>query len=568
MSVLFDEWTKAIRGAGKPLHQNRLIELAAKHVRDYSPFIDNYNIGEFVCYHGRLAEISGIQQGGNPKQGNFNILHLTFFDGSDPIYVVGGIIKVPNKEYFSKADYQIDWLGCVASILGKDNRFVHLRNEQGDTWCLKELLPSISHHELNLARSLLDEELTQDGELITKNTEELVQYIWKIKNDGGNHYLCHAFAISVGLLACPQVKQLGDRWVNVKAWEKLKRRKKLRPPRHLTILGEEGDPDEEVDEPIKRSRKKRLVKEDENKHERYDWRENRPRSVRIVLRARNYYEGWLPLTEREVFLFPPIDQEVLLHHNFSDEPQYILAWVDLQDRHIWAKSGMYEVLRQNRIYPGAKLSLSYRTDREYDLATLPPKTDEPVNVWRMWLEGDEIQYSIDAEPRRYDIDEDVFIADAKFEDLPALFRQAEEAGNSIFGLMYEKAKEWQKEIGGQELFITAEELFQAIHFDRYGRMTTKATIATELWQRLAFEPVGKGRYRFRPEFKSQVRPPHEGETKAQALQSVRVDFFRLDLLKSNISKQAEKIRDLQPKIYALRQGFISIDRLIGDRIEA
>ena len=567
MSVLFEEWAKAIRAAGRPLHQNRLIEIADQHIRDYSPFTDNDKFGEFVCYQGRPAEISGIQRGSNPKQGEFNILQLTFFDGSDPFYVVGGIVKTPDKKFSSASEHPIDWTICIALILGKDDRLIHLRNEQGDIWCLNELLPSVSNHELDLAISLLDEELTPEGNLITRSTQELVQYIWKIPNDGGHRYHCYAFAIAVELVKYPQVKQLGDRWVHIKAWEKMKQRNKLRPPRHLTILGDEDEPEEEEDRKHRR-RKKHHAKEGGKTQERGDWRNNRPKSVRIVLRARNYYEGWLPLTERELCLFPPIEQEILLHHYFSDEPQYILAWVDLEDRRIWANSGMYDVFRQNRIYPGAKLALSFRTDREYDLATLPRISDEPVNVWRMWVEDDEIQYSLDIEPRYYDIDEDVFIADARFEDLPALFQQAEQASNSIFGLMYRKAEEWQKEIGDQKLFVTADKLFQAIHFDKYGRMTTKATIATELWQRLAFEPIGKGMYRFRPEFKSKIRPPHEGETKTQALQSVREDFIRLHRLKLNISKQTEKIRNLRPKIFVLRQGFISISKVISDRTEA
>jgi hypothetical protein len=53
--------------------------------------------------------------------------------------------------------------------------------------------------------------------------------------------------------------------------------------------------------------------------------------------------------------------------------------------------------------------------------------------------------------------------------------------------------------------VTADRLFQAVHFDEQGRMTSKATIVWELWRRLAFEAIGSGRYRFRPEFGDSVR---------------------------------------------------------------
>jgi len=59
--------------------------------------------------------------------------------------------------------------------------------------------------------------------------------------------------------------------------------------------------------------------------------------------------------------------------------------------------------------------------------------------------------------------------------------------------------------------VTAGDLFQSIHFaDDRGRLTGKATIAWELWRRLAFEPAGDGKYRFRPEKGDRVRSVRPG----------------------------------------------------------
>jgi hypothetical protein len=128
-------------------------------------------------------------------------------------------------------------------------------------------------------------------------------------------------------------------------------------------------------------------------------------------------------------------------------------------------------------------------------------------VRRVFLTDDgELEYEEVDEPRRYEITDEVFVAAARWEDLPALFEQAEEAGNSIFGLMYNKCCEWMKVHGNQPLYVTAEQLFKAIHYDDQGRLTSPATIAWELWRRLAFRSMGDGRYQFRPEQEDKIRP--------------------------------------------------------------
>ena len=62
--------------------------------------------------------------------------------------------------------------------------------------------------------------------------------------------------------------------------------------------------------------------------------------------------------------------------------------------------------------------------------------------------------------------------------------------------MFKTCQRWQKERSAP-LIVTADELFKAIHFEL--RLTSKATIAWELWRRLAFRPLVNGRYQFHPE---------------------------------------------------------------------
>jgi hypothetical protein len=238
------------------------------------------------------------------------------------------------------------------------------------------------------------------------------------------------------------------------------------------------------------------------------WRKDHPDHAIFTMRARHYYEGWLPLSKKVRRLFPPLgieQQEVTFHHHFGDEPESFHAYVDRDAGRVWVSPEMYDTFRSHGIYPGARLRLSARNEQQFDLATRPADKAEPIHVWQMWLNEDgEIEYDEFEEQPRYDIDDDVYVADVRFEDREALFRQAEETGAGVYQLMYEKAVEWWEENDPESLVVTADQLFDAIHFDEQGRMVSKATIGWELWKRLAFKPLGGGRYRFRPEFGGEV----------------------------------------------------------------
>lgn len=529
-----------IRKAGRPLHANILARAAVRaHLeragseRSYAPGAQ-YAPQEVISFDGQQATVLAVEPASNPKQGAFKILTLMLEDGTER-YMAAEVAGAPAEHKRSVTDAEVDQViaehgatvrAAVSDALGGDGRFVWFQDPQGDLWCLADMPPVVSEEDLAKVAAALPRDI-ENGELVSSTTEELVRAVWGSGDDGSAEYALRAFALGRALLECEGVEYMVGRWVWTGAWRAFTQREPLTSPRMPTQVEIPAGIAEASEAEIEEENRRELVAETgdelptEDASEAEDlesWRSNRLIHATFTLSARHYYEGWLPLTKQAQRLFPPFaagKQEVIFHHHFADSPESFPAWVDREEGRIWVSKQMYETLRNHRIYPGARLRISARNEREYDIYTRPPTKEGTIRVWRMWLENGTIQYDPPyEEPRQYDIDDDVFVADVRFEDLDALFRQAEKAGNSIFGLMYAKCVEWCEAQGRKDLLVTADDLFEAIHFDEEGRMTSKATIAWELWRRLAFKSVGGGSYLFRPKFgglmrsaEIQTRPP-------------------------------------------------------------
>ncbi len=517
--VDLDALEDQIRSAGKPVHINSLARAAAQSWssrlatrRQYAPG-SRYARGEIVLIDGQAYVVKAVTPARNQEQGHFQIVALELPDGTKRLKAAQ-VRGAPAEPHQVSADgvcpESIDdgrhVRAVVGEALGEDPRFDRLEDSQGDQWCLVQMLPEVGAREISRALRALRGDL-QEGELASKTTAELVWEVWRMPEDGSAEYALHAFALGLALSRRGGVQSLAGRWVRAKAWDTFTRRSELTVPRqgsHVHIPEGVTPAAEQTDEPPGPDVNDDIPQALSPGREDLEfWRSSRPASAAFVLHAHHYYEGWLPLSRKLGELFPPFScacQEIVLHHHFGNEEESFRGWVDRHRGRIWMSQHVYETFRRCGIYPGARLRVTPRSEQEYDLATQPASSDEDIRVWRMRLVGGKIEYSDDLEPRRYDIDDHVFIADVRFEDLGALFRQAAEAGNSIFGLMYRKSVEWWEAAGRKDLHVSADRLYEALHMNPKGRMTTRGTIAWELWQRLAFKPLGGGIYLFRPEY--------------------------------------------------------------------
>lgn len=508
-----------IREAGSPLHINRLAPIAVRlwlesqaGQRAYAPGAI-YAEGEVVQFHGRSARVIAVQPGDNPKQGKFHIVTLRFEDDSQK-RVAAAIDGAPDAEHVEISDARVQamldddgWRIRVAiqEALDEDGRFCTFRNEQGDFWCLTKILPAISRRELAQVWAIIRSQAGAES-LAPLSTGSLMRRIWQLENDGSMEYQLFEFALNVTLAQFDELRYVAAAgWVMESAWRKLGERPSLIGPRMATEVPAAMDSeDEEEDTPGRGN----IVTEEEMESQPVvadveSWRSQRREQVTITLHPNHYYNHWLPLRGLMQWLLPPWDCQVTLHFHLDGNTGSCIAWVDPEQKKVLAGRELYDAFANSGVYPGARLVFSHRgSDYEYDVRTVPFEGEQPVTVRRIGLTDGELEVWDDEEPLRYQVDGDVFVASARWEDLRALFRQAEEAGNSIFGLMYKVCQRWQK-VRGEPLIVTADELFQKVHRDY--RMTSKATIAYELWRRRAFEPVGQGRYRFQPEKGEGVR---------------------------------------------------------------
>lgn len=544
MEVNADELAQLILKKGRPVHLNQLVPVAVEawletlsRERRYMPG-DSYSAGEIIRFNGQPAKVEAVQIDGNPKQGRFQILKLAFPDGTKR-YVAAGVRGAPIEEHqpvvVDKKQVQriieqhdLAVRAAIKRALDADDRFVWFQDAQGDHWCLVEMLPEVKGEEIARVLRLL-RGLLADGEIHPKPTEDLVMALWGQENDGSKDYMLKAFSLNVALWQRQDVRWLGDGWVLEAEWQELQERPTLVAPRQPNVITipqgvrpveeEDDGADVDVEEGEQPTATDTVEKDLEA------WRRNRILNVTIALKAQHYYGNWLPLTRAMRRLLPPRASGayvVTFYHRFGAKEESFQAYVNWGQRRILGSPKMYEAFYEHGIYPGARLVISHRgSEREYEIRTKPVESEQRVLVRRVFL-GDDgtLEYEEVEEPIRYEIEEDVFVADARWDDLDALFRQAEEVGAGIFQLMYEKCCEWWKEKGRQPLYVTASELFPAIHFDERdrGRLTSKATIAWEMWRHRAFEPVGGGRYRFRPEYGDQVRVTGPGTSpKAQGL---------------------------------------------------
>jgi hypothetical protein len=523
-NVDLEALVQVIRDAGRPVHVNVLAQAAVRTwleaeagKRHYVPGA-KYVQSETIWFNNQPVMVKAVRAGSNPKQGHFTVLTLVLPDGTER-YVAGEVVGAPAQDREPVSEERVRAIldgeeglairTVVQEALDADDQFVWFQDAQGDHWCLAEMLPEVKDEDLTQVWSLLHG-LLKEGILSLRPTEGLVKAIWEQENDGSDTYLLKAFALNTALQRCQEARWLGDGWALEAEWQQLQERTVLVGPREENVVAppagikldakdEEQDLGEGSGEGADSEGVTAVVEEDLEA-----WRRKRRLNVTVTLRASHYYGNWLPLTQDMRQVFPPLASEsygITFYHRLGGEEVWFPAWVDWDQGRILGSPQMYQAFYEHGIYPGARLVISHRgTLWEYDVRTKPLEGEQRVRVRRVFLSEDgELEYEEVEEPLRYQVDGDVFVADARWEELPALFQQAEEASAGIFQLMYEKCCKWWEAGGRRPLYVTAQELFEAIHYCDEGRLTSKATIAWELWRRLAFRLVGSGKYLFRPE---------------------------------------------------------------------
>lgn len=517
MPLEFDlDWlADEIGRANRPLHIHALTEKAVlRHyaalemLRPYSAGAQ-YALNQEIVFKQQRARVIQVRNGGNPLQGTFQVLTLKL---DNQIFLRAAAVQdAPVKKRVRFASDKLAahiraHLGenkkTVRAKLQSDSRYVSFQDEQGESWCLRELLPRITEEEIAHIYEFLTSRLTRE-KLVPLPTHEILERLGYSTDAAIEEYALHTFAVNVTCSEYDGLLWTGRGWVLEEEWKEFQSRSRLVSPRQpnrkfpaIVSVSDNSVSDEDANEGTIPATTKQIARRDFE-----TWLTQPAARAFSIVQAKHYYSNTLPLTSEMLELFPPLDSGKIiatLYLHFGSDVYPIVAAVDLEGQRITATENLYDLEREHKVYPGTRLEFMRRASLyEIDVRPVAAKNPQPIRVVRFAIENNQLIELEDIETPTYEVDAEVTIADARWEDLPTLFRKAEEAGAGIFTFMFEHCQQLQRKNLNHPILVTAQQLFQEVHYNK--RPTTLATIQWELWRRRAFESQGKEKYLFRPE---------------------------------------------------------------------
>ena len=212
----------------------------------------------------------------------------------------------------------------------------------------------------------------------------------------------------------------------------------------------------------------------------------------------NLMQGYFPLNEAMLRAFPPRETAGLVDVILV-EGTPLPCMVNLQERTL--KSINPQAIYQRfvvelSIPAGTFLWLEFRGENQYRIAPRPMPQPKQVLCKQAWLEDDGSLRVEETEiPMRFDGDEHLFISEQRFEDMKALFREAEDRDFSIFDAIYDVLPKLAAL--RTDGLVHYNDIFNAVFFEY--RMCSYRTVIHELYDHACFVEAGNGLYRFAPE---------------------------------------------------------------------
>lgn len=245
-----------------------------------------------------------------------------------------------------------------------------------------------------------------------------------------------------------------------------------------------------------------------------EWRRSAPQGpIRLPpLIYQHIREAFFPLTKDLALAFPPGDPILLVQVTVvAGEPLPCL--VSQEERVIKAVDvrEFADRFLSRGIPAGTHLWLERLGDYEYRIFPRPLPEPRQVRCKLLTRKGGQLVVEEAEIPMRYEGDPHLFKAELRFEDLYALFQEAEEAGLSIFDAMWYAFPDLARL--DPEGKVHWKDLFHAVFFRC--RMCSPRSVLTELYTRPCFVPVGGGYFRLEPE-RGVRRKPLRRETKPPA----------------------------------------------------
>lgn len=229
-----------------------------------------------------------------------------------------------------------------------------------------------------------------------------------------------------------------------------------------------------------------------------DWRRSAPtKPVKVpTITYQNVIEGFLPLSAAVSKCFPPASDKVPIdiHAIDRDRLPFIVDW---QEGVVKAldKDAFRLKFVEHGLPAGTHLWVERISDTKYGLSPKPLPQPRQVRCKFAWIEDGKLKVTTGEIQLQYESDPNVFKSELRFQDVDALFQEAEQLGWSIFDAMYYTFPELP-DIDDPNHRVHHTELFNAVFF-RY-RMCSPRSVQAELYRRPCFISLGDGYWRFDP----------------------------------------------------------------------
>ena len=228
----------------------------------------------------------------------------------------------------------------------------------------------------------------------------------------------------------------------------------------------------------------------------------------------NLMQGYFPLTSSLLRAFPPAEHAGLVEVVLA-EGEPLTFVVNLQERTLKSvqPQAVYEkFVTELGIPAGTYLWLEFRGPNQYRIAPRALAAPQPVRCKQAWISEDGLLMVEETLiPMRYEGDEHLFRSEQRFEEMDALFREAEERDFSIFDAIYDVLPKLAALRPDGRAHVS--DIFNAVFFEY--RMCSYHTVAHELYDHPCFVEAGDGFYRFEPDRGFKRRKPTRQQRKKE-----------------------------------------------------
>ena len=467
----------------------------------------------------RSGRVKSVKVGENPIQGKFQVVQLVV-DGKE--YWLAAALEgaKPLVWRFPSDDDELDFLAdeFVNAYLPQLGKIIDDLIASGKMNAIRQGDLVVFGRATQIHADFAPWFAMQPAEYPFLTMDDLIVYLWDVGELADTPEALARVLVEKTLRERGYVDAGGGRWIapeTLAAFDRQVSRRLVVPRNQSKIKAQMGE-DEELDaddfvelpEPAQAFLQKLKV-EDEHDESPAQPRAWTPPNAPLKMPALSYLnimQGYFPLAGGLERAFVPRETPGLVDVTLV-EGDALPFVVNLQEQTLKsvAPQAVYgKFVRELGIPAGTFLWLEYRGENKYRILARPLAPPRLVHCKQAWLDEDgELKVEEAEIPMMYDGDEHLFRAELRFENMDALFREADERDFSIFDAIYDVLPKLAAL--RPDGLAHVNDIFNAVFFEY--RMCSYRTVIHELYDHACFAEAGDGFYRFIPSLGVKRRRP-------------------------------------------------------------